>query len=244
MSVPLSQVYMIYCEYMFHSSLYDYTRVSSSGVIRYGDLTEHGVLTLVPPTLRDISPDCIVLRVVFKRYADDCRVVVLSDRNRFGCITDRYINAYKHNCYIKPCELEDEHDTPSFPFLQGQFHFHRTHCDALYVAKNFPSYYTHGTARLRNIQHYLSYCASPPKLRYAAVQGKFSEVEGFSSSDSARLLGVFTLLPDLVRAQYPTNIICRALHARHQRTNNRVWVDMIPLVIYTMRLLRASCTGN
>ena len=244
MSVPLSQVYMIYCEYMFHSSLYDYTRVSSSGVIRYGDLTEHGVLTLVPPTLRDISPDCIVLRVVFKRYADDCRVVVLSDRNRFGCITDRYINAYKHDCYIKPCELEDEHETPSFPFLQGQFHFHRTHCDALYVAKNFPSYYTHGTARLRNIQHYLSYCASPPKLRYAAVQGKFSEVEGFSSSDSARLLGVFTLLPDLVRAQYPTNIICRALHARHQRTNNRVWVDIIPLVIYTMRLLRATCTGD
>jgi hypothetical protein len=104
--------------------------------------------------------------------------------------------------------------------------------------------YTHGAARLRNIQHYLSHCASPPKLRCAAVHGKFSEVEGFSSSDSARLLGVFTLLPDLVRAQYPTNITCGVLHARHQRTNNRVWVDMIPLVTYTMRLLRASYTGS
>jgi hypothetical protein len=53
------------------------------------------------------------------------------------------ISTYKHDCYIKPCELEDEHGTPSFPFLQGQFRFHRTHCDALYVAKNFPSYYVH-----------------------------------------------------------------------------------------------------
>ena len=57
-------------------------------MICYGDLTRHGVLTLVPPTLRDISPDTTILRVVFKRYADDCRLVVLSDRNRFGCIAD------------------------------------------------------------------------------------------------------------------------------------------------------------
>ena len=229
---------------MFHCLLYDYTKVSSSGVIRFDDLTEHGVLTLVPPTLRDISPSTTLLQVVFKRYADDCRLVVLADRNRFGCVADRYISAYKHDCYIKPCELEDEHNTPSFPFLQGHFRFSRTRCSAMYVAKNFPSYFTHGKARLRNIQHYLSYCTAPPKLRYAAVQGKFTEVDNFSSSDNERLLGVFTILPDLVRAQYPTNIICRALHIRHERTKNGIWVDMIPLVIYTLRILRASCSGD
>ena len=90
---------------------------------------------------------------------------------------------------------------------------------------------------------YLSYCSSPPILRYAAVQSKFSEV-GFSSSDNVRPLGVFTLLPDLVHAQYPTSFTRRVLHAQYQRPNNRVWVDMIPLVIYTMRFLHASYTGN
>ena len=57
-------------------------------------------------------------------------------------------------------------------------------------------------------------------------------------------LGVFTLLPDLVHAQYPTIFTRRVLHAQYQRPNNRVWVDMIPLVIYTMRFLHASYTGN
>ena len=94
--------------------------------------------------------------------------------------TTRYLDYYKHNCYSKPCELEDENDTPEFDFLQGIFVFTPSNCIARYQSKNFTHYVTYGRPKFRSMQHYSSYCNSPSATRYSSI----------ASNDDMRVLGV------------------------------------------------------
>ena len=236
LSGPLSHIFTVYCEYLFHCSLYDYTRVSHAGIIRLNDLTDLGIRTLFPDgsSVTQLG-ESIVMHVMFKRYADDCRAVILHTPNMNDAVA-KYLHAYKHTCYSKPCELEDEGDQPSFDFLQGMFVFTPTACIARYESKNFTHFASTGRPRFRSMQHYHSYCTSPSNMRYSTVAGKLSEIDSFSSSDVCRAAGVLSLIPDLVHLMYPPSLLSKALYVRTQHTANPVWAIMAPFAHRYMQL--------
>ena len=229
LSGPLSQIFTIYCEHLFHTSLYDYNSVSQHGIVRIQDLTDLGKRTLFPDGCMFELGDTIVMHILLKRYADDCRAVMLHTPCMQPAVT-RYLHAYKHTCYHKPCELEDEADSPSLQFLQGMFVFSPNGCIARYESKNFAHFASTGRPVFRSMQHYDSYCMSPRNTRYSTIAGKLSEIDSFSSSDACRTAGVLTLIPDLVHLRYPTSLVIKALYVRTRKTTNNVWRDMIPTV--------------
>ena len=179
--------------------------------------------------------------VMIKRYADDCRAVMLHPPTMKEA-TSRYLDYYKHNCYSKPCELEDENDTPCLEFLQEIFIFSPTNCIARYQSKNFMHFVEYGRAKFRSMQHYYSYCNSPSNTRYSTIAGKLSEIDSFSSSDEMRMLGVLSLIPDLVALQYPTNLVTKALYARSRRRDKEpIWSSLAPVTTAFMQWLQTTC---
>ena len=77
LSGPLSQIFTTYCEHLFHTSLYDYNSVSQHGIVRIQDLTDLGIRTLFPGGCTFEFGDTIAMHILLKRYADDCRAVML-----------------------------------------------------------------------------------------------------------------------------------------------------------------------
>jgi site-specific DNA-cytosine methylase len=225
MSGPLSQMFTIYCEYMWHSSLYDYKAVSRNGMVRLTDLTDLGKRTLFPQGYISRHGDAILMYVMFKRYADDCRTVILHTPKMSDAVA-RYLVSYKTKCYEKPCMLEDEADTPTLEFLQGIFVFTPHKCIARYQSKNFIHFAEHNRPKFRTMQHYSSYCVSPDSTRYSTIAGKLSEIDAFSSDDTARMLGVLSIVPDLVHLRYPISLVIKALYVRTRRTGDQIWSEM------------------
>ena len=163
-----------------------------------------------------------------------------------ACLTlfHQYLDYYKHNCYSKPCELEDENDTPEFDFLQGIFVFTPSNCIARYQSKNFTHYVTYGWPKFRSMQHYFSYCNSPSATRYSSIAGKLSEIDSFSSDNDMRMLGVLSLIPDLVNLQYPVNLVTTALYRRATRFKNPIWSDLVSLVSIYMNWQKRCTQGG
>ena len=94
------------------------------------------------------------------------------------------------------------------------------------------------------MQHYYSYCNSPSATRYSSIAGKLSEVDSFSSDNDMRMLGVLSLIPDLVNLQYPVNLVTKALYRRAVRFKNPIWSDLVSLVSIYMNWQRRCTQGG
>ena len=228
MSDPLSKIYCTYCEHKWRDSLFDHQRFHHHlGLIRLCDMTDAGfraVSNLIPFPLdrRDTTP---IVSIFFRRYADDCRCVAYYCRDvpAGRDVAAALITLYTTQCYIKPCELEDEERGTSFPFLQGFFHFHSSHCNFSYLHKNGPSLLANHPRSIRSLQHYWSYGQSCRTLRLATLCGKLCEIRHFCSTDSLTILAVLSLCVEFKSLDYPTSVIVSALHRQYTNTQSEVW---------------------
>jgi hypothetical protein len=228
LSDPLSKIYCIYCEHAWRSSIFDSTKFDAhTGMIRPCDLSDHGRRTLsaiahIPLLPSDTTP---LVCGFFRRYADDCRATSYFNASdpRGVIMADALITSYKTDCYIKPCELEDEERGSSFHFLQGFFQFSSGGCDASYVHKNAPFLLGETQGELRTIQHYWSYGQSNRALRLATLCGKFCEIRHFCSDATRTIAAVLSLCLELKSLQYPVSVVRDALFRQTARTSDAAW---------------------
>jgi hypothetical protein len=229
LSDPLSKIYCIYCEHAWRSSIFDSTKFDAhSGIIRPCDLTDHGrnslgAIAQTPLLPTDTTP---LVCGFFRRYADDCRATSYYNASdpRGVSVADALITSYKTDCYIKPCELEDEERGSSFHFLQGYFQFDSGGCDVSYVHKNAPFLLGESHSALRTIQHFWSYGQSNRALRLATLCGKLCEIRHFCSDAARTIAAVLSLCLELRSLQYPLSVIRDALFRQTVRTADPVWV--------------------
>jgi hypothetical protein len=164
----------------------------------------------------------------FRRYADDCRCTSYYNNidPRGVAMADALITSYKTDCYIKPCELEDEERGSSFHFLQGFFQFGLGGCDVSYVHKNAPFLLGESTGALRTIQHFWSYGQSNRALRLATLCGKFCEISHFCSDSTRTIAAILSLCLELKSLQYPYSVVRDALYRQTSRTSDSVWLRL------------------
>jgi hypothetical protein len=229
LSDPLSKIYCIYCEHAWHSSIFDSTKFDlHSGLIRPCDLSDHGRRRLGAIACTTLLPtDRTPLACgFFRRYADDCRssIYVNTDDPRGVRVAGALITSYTTDCYIKPCELEDEERGSSFHFLQGFFQFGPQGCDVSYIHKNAPFLLGESAGALRTIQHYWSYGQSNRALRLATWCGKLCEIRHVCS-DGVRTIGaVLSLCVELKSLQYPLSVVRDGLYRQVLRSTDPVWM--------------------
>ena len=238
LSDPLSKAFCIYCEHQWLASLFDLQRFPPSGVIRSCDMTSTGRAYFsaacgFPLLAADDSP---LAFAILKRYADDCRAVVVYDaRSPTGAaVANAFINAYRSDCYIRPCSLDDEERGRSFHFMQGYYTFF-PQCAVEYVVKNALPLLTRHQRLIRSLQHYDSYGQSPSTLRYATVMGKLAEIDAISSSVHLLLRALLLQAVEFSYLGYPCSLLCRALKAKFRQTGCTFWLDACPLVTSVMR---------
>lgn len=199
-------------------------------MVRPCDLSDHGRSRLgAIAHLQLLSTDVTPLVCgFFRRYADDCRSASFynADDPRGVVLADALITSYKTDCYIKPCELEDEERGSSFHFLQGFFQFGPHGCDTSYVHKNAPFLLGESHSALRTIQHYWSYGQSNRALRLATLCGKFCEIRHFCSDDTRTIAAVLSLCLELKSLQYPVSVIRDALFRQSVRVPDLAWVHL------------------
>ena len=133
------------------------------------------------------------------------------------------ITSHSSDCYIKPCELEDEERGSSFHFLQGSFAFSSRGCDVSYVHKNAPFLLGDSPHALRTIQHFWSYGQSNRALRLATLCGKFCEIRHFCSDSARTAAAVLSLCVELKSLEYPVSVIRDALFRQISRSADSVW---------------------
>ena len=138
LSDPMSKIFCMYCEYMWLSSLFDFSKISGHGEIRSCDMTPTGRATFsrhIGFTL-DPADDTVLSVAVFKRYADDCRLIMAHDPSvpSGAAVSAALISLYKAGCYKDPCTLDDEERGISFPFMQG-FYIFSPECRVFYTVK-------------------------------------------------------------------------------------------------------------
>jgi hypothetical protein len=218
MSDPLSKIYCVYCEHQWINSIFDHTKFNAnSGVVTARALTDDGyrTLSLLVPTPLDRNSDEPLACPFIRRYADDCRCCVFYNADQPGGRESAaaFIDMYKRDCYIRPCQLEDEERGSSFAFLQGDFLFGEFGCSYVYVHKNGPSLAT-GTRRFRSLQHYTSYGQNNRTLRFSTLCGKLVEAERFSSSPWSLVRTVIALYSEFFSLSYPRSLLQSALHNR------------------------------
>lgn len=229
LSDPLSKIYCIYCEHAWRSSIFDSSKFEThTGLLRPCDLSDHGRSRLARITNLRLLPtdDTPLVCGFFRRYADDCRAVCYynADDHRGAIVADALIRSYKSDCYIKPCELDDEERGSSFHFLQGLFQFGLRGCDSSYVHKNAPFLLGESRSALRTIQHFWSYGQSNRALRLATLCGKFCEIRHFCSDGPRTIAAVLSLCLELKSLHYPLSVIRDALFRQTMKMDDPVWV--------------------
>ena len=233
LSDPLSKAFCVFCEHQWLASLFDLRLLSSSGALRSSDMTPAGRKYFASacgfPLLAD--DDSPLAFIVLKRYADDCRaVVVYSKCSPSGAaVANAFINAYRSDCYVRPCSLDDEERGSSFHFMQGYYTF-SPQCTVEYVVKNAFPLLSSSHRRIRSLQHFSSYGQMPTRLRYATVMGKFTEIDAISSDDTLLLRAIALQCVEFAFLGFPFTVVRRAMRTRYQRTGSALWVDAIPVV--------------
>jgi hypothetical protein len=230
----------LYCEDLWMRSIFDFNLLSTDGIVRRCALLPSSVLQLerllgfALPT----DPAAVIFGFALTRYFDDCRLVVYIRaplHSPSHLLIGRWlIDSYRLDCYIDPCELEDEAFGGTFAFLQGSYSFSSDGCRCMYMAKNTPSFCESGTLTFQSMQHYDSFCQDRVQMRLAVLVGKFCEIEAFSYPPSLISAGVLTTLPDLSALDYPPWLVRKALKRMHRRNGNREWLDVCELVVDTL----------
>jgi hypothetical protein len=231
MSDPLSKIYCVYCEHKWRDSIFDHARFSPhSGLVSLRDFSDSGFaaiagLVSVPLARSSTAP---LLCVYYRRYADDSRSIAHFDADSpvARLVAVALNELYKRQCYIKPCELEDEEEGSSFFFLQGRFFFDSRGCHSQYIHKNGASLLARLPRTLRTLQHYWSYGQSNRALRLATVCGKLCEVRHFSSDRVAVVGAVLSLLTEFRSLEFPLSLLTGAFHRQFALTNDRIWADL------------------
>ena len=247
LSDPLSKTFCIFCEHQWLSSLFDLQRFSCSGAICSSNMTPAGRSYFASacgfPLLAD--DDSPLAFVVLKRYADDCRAVVCYSKcsPSGAAVASAFIDAYRSDCYVRPCSLDDEERGGSFHFMQGYYTF-SPYCTVAYVVKNALPLLSTSRRRLRALQHFTSYGQQPSRLRYATVMGKFTEIDAISSDVPQLLRAIFLQCVELALLGFPMSVIRRAMRTKHRRTGSTVWCDAIPVATAVMAACRSYFSAH
>jgi hypothetical protein len=242
MSDPLSKIYCVYCEHKWRDSIFDHAHFSpQSGLVSLRGFSDSGfaaIAELVPTPLARSSTTPL-LCVYYRRYADDSRSIAHYDADSHVArlVAVALNQLYKRQCYIKPCELEDEEEGSSFLFLQGRFVFDSRGCHSQYVHKNGASLLARLPRTLRTLQHYWSYGQSNRALRLATVCGKLCEVRHFSSDRIALVGAVLSLLIEFRSLEFPLSLLTCAFQRQLALTDDRVWADLAKSVPRLYHLL-------
>jgi site-specific DNA-cytosine methylase len=228
LSVELCFIFCMYCEDCWLASLFDFQSLTPDGIVRRHALLPSTVVTLeaLGVTLPS-DPSTPILALALTRYFDDCRLVVYvadyPSHPRLHGVGKWIIDCYRRDCYIKPCELEDEAYGTSFSFLQGTYVFTDTECFCLYMAKNIASFSSLGVLKYHSMQHYQSFCQDRDGMRLAVLLGKLYEINAFSYPELNIGLGILSVAPDLVLLGYPFALVKKALGIMSTRTKSAVW---------------------
>ena len=208
-------------------------------------MTPHGLMRFetLSGVFLDPHDDTPLAYAVLKRYADDCRAVCVFDSTTHhgSAIARAFIDAYRSDCYAKPCALEDEERGSTFHFMQGHYSF-SPRCHSVYIAKNSTPLLATGSQQLRSLQHFDSYGHSPSTLRFATLMGKLAEVDAVCSHDVAVCQAVCLLCLEFASLQYPTALLVKALYRKYQRTSRQLWRDLIPAAAAIHRWARRFFT--
>ena len=235
LSVELCFIFCLYCEDQWLASIFDYNLLTPDGVVRRHALLPHTVTAMSALSTEALPSDPLapVLALALTRYFDDCRLVVYTYRslNPLLIPLGRWIvDSYRKDCYVDPCELEDEAYGTVFSFLQGSYIFTDRGCCCLYMAKNTESFTTLRTLRFYSMQHYLSFSQDRDRMRLAVLLGKCCEIDAFSHPSLNVGLGILSILPDLAHLGYPFWLVRKALGIMSRRTDNEIWSEIVPLV--------------
>ena len=217
-----AMAYCIYSEDMFFRSIYDLT------YLRKGGLGESGATSLLPP--------CMI-----KRYFDDCRLIVAYDvRDTAGKKNaQQLIDYYSKYCYSDSAKIIPEPADNGFNFLQCKITLTPKYsCE--YVSKNWAHWLETGRIKLQLLQSYFSYCDSLRRQRFSTIVGKFHEIRHFSYPKSNIRAGVISITPDLVGADYPPQLVQRALYRMYEASGMSVWRQLcydMPTIMEIVRIL-------
>jgi hypothetical protein len=237
----------LYCEDLWLASLFDSRFLTSDGIVR-----RHALLPSTVAALEALNPSVTlptdpldpVLGLALTRYFDDCRLVVYTadcpTSPRLRGISGWLVDSYKLDCYIKPCELEDEALGTTFSFLQGTYTFSSEGCRCLYMAKNTLSFSTLGKLKFYSMQHYLSFSQDRVRMRLAVLLGKLCEINAFSHPPSNVAFGLMSIIPDLALLGYPFSLLKKALAIMARRTGNEIWTISSGLASHFMVHIRAN----
>jgi hypothetical protein len=241
LSVELCFIFCLYCEDQWLASIFDYNLLTPDGVVRRHALLPHTVAAMSSLSTEALPSDPLapVLALAITRYFDDCRLVVYTYQSsldpRLNPLGRWIVDSYRNDCYVDPCELEDEAYGTVFSFLQGSYVFTDHGCCCLYMAKNTESFTTLGILRFYSMQHYLSFSQDRERMRLAVLLGKCCEVGAFSHPPLNVGLGVLSILPDLAHLGYPFALVKKAFKIMSRRTGNMIWSAIVPLVGRIMR---------
>jgi hypothetical protein len=176
-----------------------------------------------------------------KRYFDDCRIVVQYERKNKASkqAAKDYISRYAKQCYHESVKIIPEPAGDGFKFLQGTFTFNPKF-SARYEGKNWQHWLETGQLKVRLIQHYHSYCESYRNQRFATLVGKLHEIQNFSCPLENTWGGLLSIMPDLVFAEYPINVIVGAMKRMATKTGYAGWVTNIQQAKLAYRMVQTQ----
>ena len=242
LSDPMSKIFCMYCEYMWLSSLFDFSKISGHGEIRSCDMTPTGRATFSRHIGFALDPadDTVLSVAVFKRYADDCRLIMAYDPSvpSGAAVSAALISLYKTGCYKDPCTLDDEERGISFPFMQG-FYVFSPECRVFYTVKNALPIITTRTRRIRALQHFRSYAQDPATLRFACLMGKLAEIDAVASDDESLTMAVALFSLEWHLLSFPIKLVRKALFKKAANTGDTKWVEIAAVVAVIFKYFEA-----